>query len=110
MFVLPHFHAYEVRPGWRQPVVSFAGPDREAGACHLWERCHNKHGASFRAITENGIECGTPNPGDQHGVRGILMERCADCERMFVTPVVGASLCPGCELLAVGSAVLGRVD
>jgi hypothetical protein len=110
MIVLPQFIAFEVCPGWGLASVAFAGATREAGACFLWERCHDKYGATFRAMTADGIECGTPRPGAQHGVAGVLMERCGDCERMFVTPVVGAPLCPGCELLTVGSAELRRVE
>ena len=108
--MLPRFVAFEVCPGWGQRVVAFAGPRAEAGACFLWERSHDKHGASFRAITAEGIECGTPRPGQQHGVAGVLMERCADCDRMFVTPIVGEHLCPGCELLTIGSATLARTE
>lgn len=108
MLVLPHFVAYEVCQGWGYPVQRFTARGREAAACYLWQHCHQRHGASLRALTVGGIECGTPRPGDQHGVHGVLMERCADCEQMFTTATVGASLCPGCELLTVGYATLAR--
>jgi len=110
VFVLPFFIAYEVSPGWGRDTVSFAGPRREAAACFFWERCHENYGASFRALTADGIECGTPRPGQQHGVAGVLMERCFECEEMFVTSKVGAPLCPGCELLTIGSASLARTE
>lgn len=110
MFLLPHFVAFEIQPGRGEKVVSFAGPRRESGACYLWQSCHQRYGASLRAITADGIECGTPRPGEQHGVRGVFTERCSDCEAMFITPVVGAALCPGCELLAAGYATLSRTD
>ena len=106
----PHFIAFEICPGWGLATVSFAGPRAEASACFLWERCHAKHGATFRAITANGIESGSPRPGDQHGIRGVLMERCADCEEMFTTMKVGTALCPGCELLTIGYATLARTE
>lgn len=110
MLVLPVFVVFEVCPGYGQPTTRFAGPRREVLACALWERCHSKYGATFRAVTPDGIECGTPRPGDQHGVKGVLQERCADCEQMFATALVGASLCPGCELLSIGSINLWQVE
>lgn len=108
--MFPNFVAFEVRPGRGEKVITFAGPRREVGACYLWQSCHTRYGASFRAITADGIECGTPRPGEQHGINGVMMERCSDCEAMFITPAVGAKLCPGCELLAVGYATLTRAD
>jgi len=110
MLVLPHFIAYEVTPGWGRATISFAGPLREVGACYLWERCHEKHGASFRAMTADGIECGTPRPGAQHGVAGVLTERCHECGQMFTTHKVAEPLCPGCELLSIGSSSLARSE
>lgn len=106
--MLPVFRVYEIQAGWRQPVVRLAGPNAEGRAAQLWEQCHSNPGAALRAVDASGIEWGAPRPGDQHGVHGIRMERCAECAQMFLTGEVGAALCVGCELLIVGSATLLR--
>jgi hypothetical protein len=93
-----HVVAFEIVPGYHQPMVRFAG-DREEAAARLWARCFRRHDASFRVVDDRGEEFGTVRPGDVHGLDGIFTERCGECAREFRTAHVGAVLCPGCELM-----------
>jgi len=90
--------AFEIVPGYRQPVVRFSG-DQAAAAAHFWATCCLARGASFRVIEDTGEEFGTKRPGDIHGLGGLFTERCAECGREFRTRRVGAAWCPGCELM-----------
>jgi hypothetical protein len=82
------------------------GFEAEVQAARAWERWHRAYGASFRIVTESGEEYGTLRPGERHGVHGILTERCMECGREFRTLQAGAAMCPGCELLVIGSLYL----
>jgi hypothetical protein len=74
-------------------------------ARRFWARCADWKGARLRVIANTGEEFGTKTFFDTHGVT-CFTERCAQCEREFVTPRVGEHLCPGCELLLTGDVSL----
>jgi NAD-dependent dihydropyrimidine dehydrogenase PreA subunit len=106
MLLLPQYLAYDVCAGYGQPSVSFAGPRREAAACYLWQSCHGHYGATFRALTADGGEYGTPRHGE--AAVGVLVANCHDCGDAFVCPTVGTRVCPGCELLTIGFLALAE--